>query len=84
MAPHGGKADKHVVEGFQVLAVDLAVRLYVRQVHDHCSRFRQHDCKLSAEPKSVVSSLLGLPYDPPEQAVLVVGWAADFGFVCRR
>jgi hypothetical protein len=62
----GESGDKHVVEGFQVLAVDLAAWLHVCQVDDHCSRFRQHDGELPAEPKSVVSSGLGLPDDPSE------------------
>src|SRR5215217_2168594 len=82
----GESGDKHVVEGFQISAVDLAVRfwLHVRQVDDHGSPFRQYDDALPAEPSCVVSNLLGLPDDPPEQAVLVVGWAADFGFERRR
>lgn len=72
------RGDKHVVEGFQIPAVNLAVRLWlhVRHVDDHCSRFRQHDDKLPAEPKCVVSNLLGLLDDPPEQTVFFVGWAA--------
>jgi hypothetical protein len=64
------------VEGFQIPARDLAVRLHVCQVDDHCSPFRAHDDALPTAPRPVVSSLLGLTDNPPEQTVLVVGWAA--------
>src|SRR5215218_683216 len=81
----GESGDKYVVEGFQISAIDLAVRfwLHVRHVDDHGSPFREYDDALPAEPSCVVSSLLGLPDDPPEQAVVVV-WVADFGFERRR
>lgn len=48
--------------------VDLAVRLHVRQVDDHCSRRREDDDALPAPPGCVVARMLGLPDDPPERS----------------